>query len=58
MMLLSSGFHGLGLLVRFVAYNFHLPFYLNFKSVHALSQFLLHIFLLSPFNKARSQVIT
>jgi hypothetical protein len=58
MRLLSNGFHVLGLLVRFVAYNFHLPLYLNFRSVHALSQFLLHVFLLSPFNKAWSQVIT
>jgi hypothetical protein len=43
--LLFIGFHGLGLCV-----------YRSSTSVQALSQFLLHIFLLSPFDLASSQV--
>jgi hypothetical protein len=47
-----TDFHGLGLLATLVAYNFHLTFYLSFRSVHALSQFYFSLFLLSPFDKA------
>jgi hypothetical protein len=50
------GFHGPVLLARFFAYNFYLHLYLSFKSMHTLSKFLLHIFLLSPFDKVWSQV--
>jgi hypothetical protein len=52
-LILYTGFHGLRL---FGAKHFHLCFYLNSSFVHALSQFLLHIFLLSSFDKAWSQV--
>jgi hypothetical protein len=31
--------------------NFHLQFCLSFRSVNAVSQFLLHIFLLTPIDK-------
>jgi hypothetical protein len=51
-LILCIGFHGLGLLHS----NFHLPFYVSFRSVRVLSQFLLYIFLLSPFDKTWSQV--
>jgi hypothetical protein len=47
-LILCTSFYGLGLLSRFSAKNFHLPFYHSFRYVHALSQFLLHIFLLPP----------
>jgi hypothetical protein len=57
-LILCIGCHELGLLARFVAYNFHFSFCLSFRSVHALSQFLLHIFLFSPFSKALSLVFT
>jgi hypothetical protein len=40
----------------FVAYNFNFPFYLSFRSIQALSQFLLYIFLLSHFNNLNSRV--
>jgi hypothetical protein len=43
-LILCIGFHGLGLLVWFVEQNVHLLFYLRFRSVHALSQFVLYIF--------------
>jgi hypothetical protein len=33
------GFHGLGLLARFVTKKFHLRFYRSFRFVYALSQF-------------------
>jgi hypothetical protein len=36
--------------------NFPLLFHLSFRSVHALSQFLLYNFLLTPIDKASSQV--
>jgi hypothetical protein len=39
-----------------MVYNTELLVYLSFRSVHALSQFLLYIFLLSPIDKAWSQV--
>jgi hypothetical protein len=55
-LILCIRFHGLGLLARFVATNFRLRFYFRFRFVHALSQLLLHSFLLSPFDKAWSQV--
>jgi hypothetical protein len=50
------GFHEPGLLGRFVAYIFHLNVCFSFRFVHALSQFLLHGFLLSPFDIAWSQI--
>jgi hypothetical protein len=43
---------------KFVAYNFHLLFCLSFRSVHALSLFLLHTFLLSPLDITWSQLFT
>jgi hypothetical protein len=37
---------------KVIAYYFRLCLYLSFTSVHPLSQFLLYIFLFSPFDKA------
>jgi hypothetical protein len=37
--------------------SIYFPFYLSSKNVHALSQFLLHIFLLSPVNIVWSQIL-
>jgi hypothetical protein len=56
-LILCIGFHGLGLLARFVAQNFHLLFCPSFRSVHALSNFYCTFFLLSPIHRARSQVL-
>jgi hypothetical protein len=46
--ILSIGFHGFGFLHKISTP----PFSLSFKAVHALSQFLFYIFLLSPIDKA------
>jgi hypothetical protein len=56
LLILCISFHGLGLLARFVAYNFHFSLCLGFRSTRALSQSLLDIFLLSPYDIAWSQV--
>jgi uncharacterized membrane protein len=40
---LGAGFHELGLLASFAAYNFALLFCLRFRSVHVLSHFLLYM---------------
>jgi hypothetical protein len=42
---LCISFQGHGLLARFVAQYFHLPFYHNSWFVHALSQFLLYSYM-------------
>jgi hypothetical protein len=47
--MICTGFHELCLFARFVAKNFHLTFNLSFRPVHALTQFLLRIILLSSF---------
>jgi hypothetical protein len=49
-LLLCIGFHGLGLLARFVANNFCLSFYFSFRCVHALSQLLLQFPVVSSKN--------
>jgi hypothetical protein len=51
-LILCTGFHGLGLLARFVAKNFHLRFYLSLRSVNVLTQFLLHIFPIISFRES------
>jgi hypothetical protein len=50
--LICIGVYGFGLLVQSVSSIFHFRFYLSFRFVHALSQFLLYIFLLSPTDEA------
>jgi hypothetical protein len=47
---------GFGSSAWFVAFNFHFIFYLSFRYIYALLQFLLYIFLLSPVEKPYSQV--
>jgi hypothetical protein len=55
-LILFIGFHEICLLAMFVAKHVHLRFYRSFRSVHALSQFVLHIFVLFPFDIPLPQV--
>jgi hypothetical protein len=56
-LILCIGFNGLSLLARSVANNFHLRFYLSFRSMCVYHNFYLHFFLLSPFDKAWSRIL-
>jgi hypothetical protein len=49
--------HALGFVGWVCSINFYLPFYPSSTNLRALSQFLLHIFLLSPSELAWSQVM-
>jgi hypothetical protein len=54
-LILRIGVHGFGLLAIVCNIHFYLTFYPSPTNVRALSQLLLHIFLLSPFQIAGSQ---
>jgi hypothetical protein len=55
-LILCIGVPGFGLFAKFAVFNLNSVLYHGFRSVNAISQFLLKIFLLPLVDKLRSQI--